>query len=111
MYNVSTKDPHQQILFESMNTKVSQTKDERVQLRLTQRQKAIIYQASQIKQMSMTNFMLDQSYQAALAVVANQQLFCLSDQAWDDFCTALEAPPKPLPRLQALLTEPGVFDD
>lgn len=94
-----------------MNSKASQTKDERVQLRLTQRQKATIQQASQIKQTSMTSFILEQSYQAALAVVANQQLFSLSDQAWDEFCAALEAPPKPLPRLQALLMEHGVFDD
>ncbi|MBE9176135.1 DUF1778 domain-containing protein [Synechocystis salina LEGE 06155] len=94
-----------------MNSKVSHTRDERVQLRLTQRQKATIQQASQIKQTSMTSFILEQSYQAALAVVGNQQLFSLSDQAWDDFCIALESPPKSLPRLRALLTEPGVFDD
>lgn len=94
-----------------MTIKSSRTRDERLQLRLTQKQKAIINQASQIRQMSMTSFILDQSYQAALDVVANQRLFSLSDQAWDQFCTALDAPPTELPRLKSLLSEPGIFDD
>jgi uncharacterized protein (DUF1778 family) len=94
-----------------MKTNDIETKKERLQLRLTNQQKDIINRASQIKQTTMTNFILEQSYQAALNVLAEQTLFSLSDQGWNEFCQALEAPPKDIPSLRKLLTEPGIFDE
>jgi uncharacterized protein (DUF1778 family) len=34
----------------------------------------------------------------------------LTKVEWSEFQTALDAPPRPLPRMQRLLTEPGFFD-
>lgn len=85
-------------------------KTERLQLRLTPQQKNVLSRAAQLKQTTMTNFILEQSYEAAIDVLAEQSLFSLSDQAWDSFCTDLESPPKEIPALKKLLTEPSIFD-
>jgi predicted DNA-binding antitoxin AbrB/MazE fold protein len=34
----------------------------------------------------------------------------LSAEGWQQFCDALDAPPKNIPALRKLLTEPSVFD-
>jgi len=36
--------------------------------------------------------------------------FYLSPERWNEFCASLDAPPRDLPALRKLLTEPGVFD-
>ena len=36
--------------------------------------------------------------------------FVLDAEKWEAFQKALEAPPRPMPRLKALLAEPGFFD-
>jgi predicted DNA-binding antitoxin AbrB/MazE fold protein len=37
--------------------------------------------------------------------------FLLSTERWEEFCDALDAPPRDSPALRKLLTEPSVFDD
>jgi predicted DNA-binding antitoxin AbrB/MazE fold protein len=39
-----------------------------------------------------------------------QAHFTLPPDRWQAFCDALDAPPKALPRLKKLLSEPSVFD-
>jgi AF2212-like protein/uncharacterized protein DUF1778 len=41
---------------------------------------------------------------------ADRTAFVLSPDDWQAFCTALDAPPREIPSLRRLLTEPGVFD-
>lgn len=36
--------------------------------------------------------------------------FSLSEERWQAFCEALDAPPKEIPALRKLLTEPSLFD-
>ena len=50
-------------------------KSERLQLRLTTQQKDIIARAAQVKQTTMTNFILEKSYEAAVEILAEQTLF------------------------------------
>ena len=89
---------------------MTSTKNQRLQLRLTDRQKEIITRAAEVKQTTMTNFILEKSYEAAIEVLTEQTMFTLNDEQWDEFCEALSAPPKPIPALRKLLTEKGVFD-
>ena len=42
--------------------------------------------------------------------LADRHTFSLSKAKWTEFLTALDAPTHPLPRMQRLLTEPGLFD-
>lgn len=85
-------------------------KNERLQLRLNSQQKEAIAKAASLKQTTMTNFILEKSYEAALEILAEQSVFPLSDEQWEAFCTALEAPPKEIPALKKLLSEPSIFD-
>ncbi len=81
-----------------------------LQLNLNSQQKDIIARAAILKQTTMTNFILEKSYEAAVTILAEQSLFSLSDEQWDAFCSALEAPPKDIPALRNLLTEKSIFD-
>jgi uncharacterized protein (DUF1778 family) len=51
---------------------------------------------------------------AALAradeALADRRHFCLNAAQWKSFMAALDAPARPLPRLERLLKEPGFFD-
>jgi hypothetical protein len=41
---------------------------------------------------------------------ADQVHFVLAPDRWQAFCDALDAPPKDIPALRQLLTEPSLFD-
>jgi predicted DNA-binding antitoxin AbrB/MazE fold protein len=41
---------------------------------------------------------------------ADRTAFALSADDWQAFCAALDGPPRDLPTLRRLLTEPGAFD-
>ncbi len=88
-----------------------QLKDTKVQLRMRARQKEIIARAAELKQTTLTSFMIEHAFEAAQQILADQVHFQLSPEKWDEFCAALDAPPKDRPRLRKLLTEPSVFDE
>lgn len=85
-------------------------KESKVQLRLRPAQKEVISQAAQIKQTTLTNFMVEHAPSAAQQVLADQVHFELAPERWDAFCAALDAPPKEIPALRKLLTEKSLFD-
>lgn len=85
-------------------------RDTKVQLRMLPLQKNVIARAAELKQTTMTSFMVEHAFQAAQQILADQTHFYLSREKWDEFCAALDAPPRELPELRRLLTEPGVFD-
>jgi uncharacterized protein (DUF1778 family) len=93
-----------------MRTSESQLKETKVRLRLRRLQKDVA-RAAELKQTTLTNFMVEQSFEAAQQILADQGHFYLSPDKWDEFCAALDALPKDLPRLRKLLTEPGAFDE
>jgi uncharacterized protein (DUF1778 family) len=85
-------------------------KESKVQLRLRPMQKAVIRRAAEIKETSLTSFMVEHAVNAAQQVIADQTSFTLPADRWNTFCDALDRPPKDIPALRRLLTEPGVFD-
>jgi uncharacterized protein (DUF1778 family) len=90
--------------------KPSPEKASRVNLRVVPYQKDVITRAARIRQTTVSNFILERSYKAAQQVLADQVHFSLSEDRWRAFCTALDAPPREIPALRRLLTEPGAFD-
>jgi uncharacterized protein (DUF1778 family) len=48
--------------------------------------------------------------QAAEQVLADRVHFVLPPAQWEKFCAALHPPPRELPALRKLLTEPSVFE-
>jgi len=94
-----------------MGNSKSSLRDTKVQLRMRPLQKDVIARAAHLKQTTVTNFMVEQAFQAAQQILADQAHFYLSPEKWDEFCRALDAPPKDLPRLRRLLKGPSVFDE
>jgi uncharacterized protein (DUF1778 family) len=89
----------------------SALKETKVQLRMRAVQKDVITRAAALKQTTVTNFMVEHSFQAAQQILADQSHFYLSPEKWEEFVAALDAPPRELPGLRKLLTEPTVFDE
>jgi uncharacterized protein (DUF1778 family) len=88
----------------------SSLKETRVQLRLRPAQKAVLVRAAQLRQTSLSNFMLEHACEAAQQVLAEQVDIVMPPAEWEAFCKALDAPPRPIPALKKLLTQASVFD-
>jgi uncharacterized protein (DUF1778 family) len=50
------------------------------------------------------------SEEAADSTTIDPARFVLLPERWEAFCTLLDRPPKPIPALQKLLTEPSILD-
>ncbi len=88
----------------------SPSKTTKVQLRMRPDQKAVLARAAALRRTSLSNFLLEHAYEAAQQVLAEQVDFVMPPEEWDAFCKALDAPPRPIPALQKLFSEKGVFD-
>jgi uncharacterized protein (DUF1778 family) len=88
----------------------SAPKASRFSIRASAVQKRVIAQAARIKEITMSEFVLEQSLAAAQQVISDQAQFTLPRKQWKKFCAALDAPPKSIPALRRLLTKPGLFD-
>ena len=86
------------------------TRSEKLDLRLTPEAKRVLNAAAQASRRSVSDFVLESALARAEETLPDRQHFGLDAARWDAFLTALEAPPRTLPRLQRLLTEPSVFE-
>ena len=87
------------------------SRSERLAIRIAPQVKERLLIAAETRHKTLSEFVLDTVVSEAETILAEKQLFSLSDQAWDKFQTALDAPPQaPTGRLKQLLTEPSVFD-
>ena len=88
----------------------TEAKTERIDIRTTPSAKRKLQEAAAIRDKTVSEFLLDSGLIAAAETLADRRLFFLDEAQWTAFLAALDAPPKPKPRLEALLTEKGVFD-
>ena len=86
------------------------TKTERVAVRLTSEQNALIRRAAEVEGTDLTNFTVTATLAHAREVLADRRLFILDDAAWQEFLAALDRPVTPKPRLERLFSEPSRFD-
>src|SRR5258707_15702735 len=82
----------------------------KVQLRLRPAQKVMLARAAELRQTSLSNFMLEHACESAQQVLAEQVDIVMPAAEWRAFCQALDAPPRSIPALKKLLTEASVFD-
>jgi uncharacterized protein (DUF1778 family) len=87
-----------------------QTRSEKLDLRLTARDKRILQEAAAVERRSVTEFVLHSALSRAEETLFNRRLFYVDAETYDRFVEALDAPPREHPRLKRLLTEPSVFD-
>jgi uncharacterized protein (DUF1778 family) len=76
---------------------------ETINLRASQKQKALIDHAAQTLGRSRSDFMLDTACREAEAVLLDRRYFALSEAAFKRFTAMLDGPPKHNPRLRRLL--------
>jgi uncharacterized protein (DUF1778 family) len=82
-----------------------------VQLRLSSAEKAVIAMAAELRQTTLSKFMLEHAYQAAQQALADQVHFALPPGRWQAFQEALDAPPRQIPALRKLFAEESIFDE
>jgi uncharacterized protein (DUF1778 family) len=86
------------------------TRSEKLDLRLTRQAKRTLQAAAATSRRSVSEFVLESALARADEALADRRIFSLNDAQWKAFLAALDAPPRPLPRLERLLKEPGFFD-
>lgn len=89
----------------------SESKLTRLNIRVSEHQKDVIARAANYRNTTVSNFVLEQAYVEAQAILADQSQFVIDHHRWKKICQALDAPPRDLPALRELLTKPGVYDD
>jgi uncharacterized protein (DUF1778 family) len=85
-------------------------RSEKLDLRLTRQAKLVLKAAAAASRRSVSQFVVESALARADEALADRRSFGLSAAQWKAFLAALDAPPRPLPRLERLLREPGFFD-
>jgi uncharacterized protein (DUF1778 family) len=86
------------------------TRTEKLDLRLTPAAKQVLQSAAAANARSVSEFVLESALARAEETLPDRRRFGLDAEQWAAFQAALDAPPRPLPRLAELLREPSVFD-
>lgn len=86
------------------------TRTEKLDLRLTPDAKRRLQIAAAAAHRSVSEFVLESALARAEETLADRRHFGLDAAAWTAFMAALDAPPRPMPRLERLLSEPSVFE-
>jgi uncharacterized protein (DUF1778 family) len=83
---------------------------EKLDLRVSSSAKRTLEAAASASNRTVSAFVLESALARADEALADRRTFLLSKAKWTEFLAALNAPTRPLPRMQRLLTEPGFFD-
>ncbi len=86
------------------------TRSEKLDLRLTVEAKRTLNAAAAASRRSVSEFVLESALARAEETLPDRRRFVLGEKQWAAFLAALDAPPKPMPRLKRLLEEPSVFE-
>ncbi len=79
------------------------TESARINLRTSPEAKALIERAAAIMGSTVSGFMLQNAYEAATRVVADNETIVLSREAFEAFISACEKPPEPTQALIDLM--------
>ena len=86
------------------------SKTERIEVRASSAAKLLLQKAARASHKSVSEFLLDAGITAAHQALTERRHFALSDAQWNEFQQALDRPVQAKPRLQNLLSKPGVLD-
>ncbi|MGH8055631.1 MAG: DUF1778 domain-containing protein [Candidatus Entotheonellia bacterium] len=89
---------------------MAQTRNQKLDLRLTPSAKALLQIAAQAERRSVSEFVLESALRRAEETLPDRQRFGLDAARWEAFQAALDAPPRAIPRLTRLMQEPSVFE-
>lgn len=85
-------------------------KEDRLGIRLAPGEKALFRRAAELERKSLSEFVLASAREKAESLLAQQNRFTVSAEQMKALCKALDAPPRMIPRLRKLFSEPGLLD-
>lgn len=88
----------------------AERRTEKLDVRVSRAAKAKLQAAASASHRTMSDFVMESALSRAEEMLAERRIFVLSSEKWSEFQKALDAPPRELPRLKALLNEPSVFE-
>ena len=91
-------------------TETTQTRSERVDLRMTPAAKQTLQRAAAVSNKTVTEFLLDSGLKAAIDTLADRRVFQLDEKRWNAFMAALSAPPKNNSKLRKLLARKPAWE-
>jgi uncharacterized protein (DUF1778 family) len=89
---------------------ITNKRTDRIDLRIQPEAKEALQAAALLRHKSVSEFILESALGAADEILADRRYFGLNAEQWEAFQSALDAPPRPLPRLEQLMREQGIFD-
>jgi len=82
---------------------ISRGESARINLRTSPEAKALIERAAAVMGSTVSGFMLQNAYEAARRILADEDTLTMSQKAFDQFVATCEAPPKPTKALRKLM--------
>jgi uncharacterized protein (DUF1778 family) len=82
----------------------------KLDLRLSPEAKQTLNAAARATHRSVSQFVLESALSRAEETLVERRRFNLNAEQWTAFMTALDNPPREVPRLRRLFAEAGVFD-
>lgn len=92
-----------------MNTN-TRSKSQRINLRATERQEAILRSAAEASHASLTDFILGSAVDHAERILADRRWFTATPEQYDAFVALLDRPVDTT-KLAALAARPSIFDE
>lgn len=93
-------------------TQIVEPKEQRISMRIDPERKAVISRAAQLRHTTISTFMIENSYDAASALLADQTQIFMSKEAIEHFFEVLDnPPPKSIKAIRKLLSEPSILDE
>ena len=99
-----------QMVHADLMTPPRTNRTEKLDLRLSKAAKQTLQAAATAARKTVSEFVLETALSEAEERLADRRIFILDAAKWDAFVAALDAPPRPTPRLKRLFREPSVFD-
>src|SRR5262245_162641 len=85
-------------------------RSEKLDIRITPSTKSLLQTAAVAAHQSVSEFVIKSALSRAEETLPDRQHFGLDATQWEAFQAALDAPPRPTPRLAKLLQEQSVFE-
>jgi uncharacterized protein (DUF1778 family) len=88
---------------------IAERRTEKLDFRISPSAKAKLQAAALVVLCSVSDLVMESALARAEDTLADRRAFHLDAERWEAFQAALDAPPRPMPRMEALLAAPGFF--
>jgi uncharacterized protein (DUF1778 family) len=93
-----------------MPRNTAQKPEDRLSIRANASQKTTLRRAADARHMNVSQFVLQISLQAAEKILEEETKVVVSAEEYDWLCQLMDAPPRDLPELRALMSEKPIGD-